>query len=86
MGMPGSETALEEVMCCVLGELIEEGKVIKLADDLFCGGNTPDVLLSNWREVLAALYQSDLHLSVHKTTVAPYSTTVLGWIWCNGTL
>ena len=76
--MPGPETALEELICRVLGELIEAGIVIKLADDLFCGGNTPDALLSNWREVLAALHQSDLCLSTHKTTVALYSTTVLG--------
>ncbi len=29
MGMPGSETALEEVMCRVLGDLLEEGIVAK---------------------------------------------------------
>ena len=78
MGIPGSETVLEQLICHVLGELTEAGKVIKLADDLFCGGNTPDTLLSNWREVFAALYQSDLRLSAHKTIVSLYSTTVLG--------
>ena len=35
MGMPGSETALEELMSRVLGDLIQEGIVTKLADDLF---------------------------------------------------
>ena len=49
MGMPGSETALEELMCRVLGELTEASKVLELAVDLFCGRNTPNVLLSNWR-------------------------------------
>ena len=34
MGMPGSETALEELTCRVLGDLLEEGVVVKLADDL----------------------------------------------------
>ena len=34
MGMPGSETALEEMMCRILGDLIQEGCVTKLADDL----------------------------------------------------
>ena len=38
MGMPGSETALEELMCRVLGDLLE-GVVAKIADDLYCGGN-----------------------------------------------
>ena len=45
MGMPGSETALAELMCRVLGGLLEEGAVTKLADDLYCGGNTPSQLL-----------------------------------------
>ena len=80
MGMPGSETALEELMCRVLGELTEAGEVIKLADDLFCGANAPDALLSNWREVLAALHQSDLRLSAHKTTVALYYCPWLGLV------
>ena len=34
MGMPGSETALEEVMCRVLGPLLQDGSVAKIADDL----------------------------------------------------
>ena len=34
MGMPGSETALEELMSRVLGDLLEEGSVSKIADDL----------------------------------------------------
>ena len=40
MGMPGSETALEELMCRVLGHLLEEGKVAKIADDLYCGNRS----------------------------------------------
>ena len=42
MGMPGSETALEELMCRFLGNCIQNGIVAKLADDLYCGGNTLD--------------------------------------------
>ena len=51
MGMPGSETALEEMMCRVLGDFIEEGFVAKLADDLYCGGDSPEALLNNWQRV-----------------------------------
>ena len=47
MGMPGSETALKEMMCSVLGDLIQEGCVTKLVDDLYCGGDSPEALLSN---------------------------------------
>ncbi len=86
MGMPGSETALEELMCRVLGDLLERGIVAKLADDLYCGGDTIEELLLNWRQVLHALYTNALRLSSRKTIICPKSTTILGWIWSNGSI
>ncbi|KAJ8346823.1 hypothetical protein SKAU_G00282240 [Synaphobranchus kaupii] len=86
MGMPGSETALEELMCRVLGPLLQEGIVAKIADDLYCGGDTPQELFHNWKRILQALYKCDLRLSASKTVINPKSTTILGWIWCAGTL
>ena len=86
MGMPGSETALEEMMCCVLGDLIQEGCVAKLVDDLYGGGDSPKTLLSNWRRVLEALNHCNLRLSPTKTVIYPKSTTILGWIWSQGSL
>ena len=86
MGMPGSETALEELMCRVLGDLLTEGVVTKLADDLFCGGNTPQELLNNWTRVLQALDHCGLKLSPSKTIICPEMATILGWRWSSGTL
>lgn len=86
MGMPGSETCLEELMSRVLGDFIQEGFVAKIADDLYCGGNTPDELLANWSRVLDAIHRNNLRLSAKKTVICPKSTTILGWVWCNGTL
>lgn len=86
MGMPGSETALEELMCRVLGPLLQDGSTVKIADDLYCGGNTPQELLSNWKKLLQALHRCDLRLSATKTVINPKETTILGWIWSNGTL
>ena len=43
------------MMCRILGDFIEEGFVAKLADDLYCGGDSPEALLNNWRCVLQAL-------------------------------
>ena len=85
MGMPGSETALEELMCLVLGQLLQEGSVVKIADDLYCGDNNPQELIQNWKKLLHALYRCDLHLSASKTVINPKSTTVLGLIWSAGT-
>ena len=85
MGMPGSET-LEELMCRVLGDLLEEGAVAKIADDLYCGGDDEAELLYNWERLLSALDWCDLRLSASKTVIAPKSTTIHGWIWSNNTL
>ncbi|XP_035686925.1 uncharacterized protein LOC118423072 [Branchiostoma floridae] len=84
MGMPGSETALEELMSRVLGDLLMRGIVAKIADDLYCGGNTFQELLANWKEVLTALRASDLRLSPSKTIICPATTTILGWHWNQG--
>ena len=86
MGMPGSETCLEELMCRVLGDLIQEGCVVKLADDLYCGGETVQQVLNNWSRLLDALHKNNLRLSARKTVICPRSTVILGWIWSNGTL
>lgn len=86
MGMPGSETTLEELTCRVLGHLVQEGIVPKIADDLYCGGNTPEQLIHNWEGVLDALQKSSLNLSASKTIIAPSQATLLGWTWQLGTI
>lgn len=86
MGMPGSETALEELMCRVLGDLLTEGIVTKLADDLYCGADTPEDLLNNWERVLSALQRCSMNLSPKKTIIAPKTTTILGWCWEGGSI
>lgn len=45
MDMPGSKTAPEELPCRVLSHLLEQGLIAKIADDLYCGGNSPHELL-----------------------------------------
>ena len=81
MGIPGSETALEELMCRVLGDLLQE---VCVADDLYCGGSTHQELLTNWRKVLSPLDRCNLRLSPAKTIICPAATTILGWIWSQG--
>ena len=69
-------------MSRVLGNFIQEGVVAKVADDLYCGGDTPDEeLLISWRKVLCSLQKNSSALSAKKTSVAPKSTTILGWTW-----
>ena len=84
MGMPGSETALDELMCRVLGDFLQEGCTTKLVDDLYCGGDTPQELITNWSRILDTLARCSLRLSATKTVICPKTTTILGWIWSQG--
>ena len=85
MGMPGTETALEELLSRILGDMIEEGSVVKVADDLYTGGKSPEEALSRWRRILLLLRLNGLRLSASKTVICPKSVTILGWIWEKGT-
>jgi hypothetical protein len=71
MGMSGPGTALEKLTCSVLGHLVQEGIVAKLAGDSYCGGHAPEELLNNGERVLDALHRCNLNLSASKTIIAP---------------
>ena len=86
MVMPGSETALEELMCRVLCDLLEEGIVTNIADDLYCGGDTPYKLLHNWRRVLQALDKNGLNLAASKMVTCTRTAMILRWTWYLGTI
>ena len=86
MGMPGSECALDELMSRILGDLIQEGSVERIADDLYIGADDIVTLFKIWEKVLMRFQQADLRFSLSKTVILPLSTTVLGWIWTNGQL
>ena len=86
MGMPGSETAVGELLCRILGDLLLEGIVAKLADDIYCGGNTFVELQQNARRLLQCFANSGLRLTATKTTICSMSTTIIGWIWNMGTI
>jgi len=59
---PESLTSLEKPTCRVLGDLLKESVVVKIADDLYCGGDTPSELLHNKETVLQALDKCALSL------------------------
>ena len=86
MGLPGTEVALEELTCLLFGDMVKQGKVAKLADDLLIGGNTVAELLQNFEEVLCILLENNIRLSAKKTTIAPLEVTILGWLWRSGCL
>ena len=78
MGLPGSEVALEELTNLLFGDMVMKGKVAKLADDLYVGGETIEELYSNFEQVLGILLENNLKLKAKKTYIAPKSVTLLG--------
>jgi hypothetical protein len=73
-------------MCCILGDCLEDGIAAKIADDLYCGADSPEELLINWKRIIDALQKCNIKLSPFKTIICPRSTTILGWIWTQGCL
>ena len=86
MGLPGVEVALEELTCLVLGDMVKDGKLAKLADDIIVGGDTPEELHANFHEFLVRLHENNIKLNAAKTVIAPKEVTILGWIWRGGRL
>ena len=86
MGLAGSEAALEELLSKILGDLMMNGQVVKLADDLYCGADSPEELVKIWESVVSLLSLNGLKLKPSKTVICPKSTEILGWVWENGTL
>ena len=74
-------------MCRVLGDLIQDGSVAKLADDLYGGSNTPEELLFNFKKFFTCSTSLQFtSLSLQNRHICPRSTTILGWIWSEGSL
>ena len=86
MGLPGSEAALEELLNRIFGDLVREGKMVKIADDIFLGSDSTSSLLSTWKEVLKRLKMNGLKLSPTKTKICPKSASILGWEWESGSI
>ena len=86
MGLPGVEVALEELTCLILGDMVKDGRVCKLADDLFIGGDSPKTLLENFHTVLHKLHENNIKLKPSKTVIAPKTVNILGWVWTEGKL
>ena len=86
MGMPGSSEILQELTSRVLGDLVQDGNVAVIYDDIFSGANTIEEVIRIWEIVLERLRNNNLSLSAPKTVICPKKTSVLGWIWKLGTL
>ena len=67
MGMPGSTEHLDKLMTRVLGDLMEDGIVVKLADNFYTGACSISDLIHIWERILQCFATNNLHLSAGKT-------------------
>ena len=75
MVMAGRETTLEELICCVLGALIHEGIVPKIANDLYCCTNSPEGLIPTGNKYSRSYSIATSKSLLPKTVINPTSTT-----------
>ena len=85
-GLPGSSEWLEELLCLLFGDKVQEGTVAKVADDMFVGAETIEDLYKNWSDVLLILFKNGIKLKSPKTIIAPTHAQILGWDWNNGSI
>ena len=78
-GLLGSDVELEELLCRVLGEDIDEGHCVALRDDIGVGGNTIDEALLNYEKVLLKLDENNLKISPDKVRIFPSDTEIYGY-------
>ena len=86
MGMPGSSEYLQELTSRVLGDFVQEGWLVLIADDLNVGANSVSDLLARWCLLLTRIQENGLTLSARKTFICPLTVIILGWLWKEGKL
>ena len=62
----------------VLGDLLAQGVLVKIHDDLVIGGRTVDELQSNWMKVLQRLQQNNISCQLKKNCNLPYDCFYIG--------
>jgi hypothetical protein len=70
-------------MCRILGDYPEYGIAAKLADDLYCGADSPHQLEEDPRCPPKVQYQT---FSIQNHYFPTLITTILGWTWTEGCL
>ena len=83
-GLIGQSEELDEMLFRVLGHEMKEGKVARIADDIYIGGRDPKETADNYNQVLKKLQVANIKISASKTKVFLKSIDVLGWVWKQG--
>ena len=83
-GLINQTEELDELLANCFNKMLTQGKLAKLADDLFTGGKTIEEALTNLGEMLKICKDNNLKLSPSKTVILPATVDVMSWIWSEG--
>ena len=83
-GLINQSEELDEMLSNIFKQMLTEGKMVKIADDFFLGGQTIEETMKNFSEMLELSSQNNIKLSPAKTVMFPTSVDVLSWVWSEG--
>ena len=86
MGLLSMDVFQDELTDCLFGDLVLSGKLCKIADNIYFGGDTVSDLSSIFLEIIKREHISNLHIKPNKIKIHIKSTDILGLLWKRGTL
>ena len=85
-GLLGMDAVTDELTDKLLGDLVLEGKVVKLADNVYFGAETIQELHTIFHEIMKRCELSNLRIKPAKICLNIASADILGLHWDKGTL
>ena len=86
MGLLGMDVFQDELTDHLFGDLMMAGKLCKIADNVYFGGDNLADLASIFKEVMSRIDQSDLCAKPSKIKIHINTADILGLLWQRGTL
>ena len=85
-GLLGMDSVTDELTDKMFGDMVLEGKLVKLADNLYFGANSIDELHEIFSEIMKRCALADLRIKPSKIKLNIANADILGLHWSRGTL
>ena len=86
MGLLGMDVWQDELTDRLFGDLIQKGSVVKIADNIYFGGQDLENFHQTFEEIIKRIAESDLRAKPSKLKLNLISADVLGLHWNQGKL
>ena len=78
-GLRNSAEWGSEILARIYGDLVQQKKCTRIADQIYVLGNSLEELVDNFKVVLHRARQSNLTFKPSKVVICPETTIILGW-------